>query len=121
VLHHLELCLQFFEGKPPAPCFTMPSPRTAALKRPTPPATVRPAAQVQQRKLPSGDPLKAALHLLQLAKVPSSIGSLHRKVVELHPHPERTWTWDLARSYKLVFDNICQASGSPARSCSTRR
>lgn len=96
----------------------MPSP---ALKRPEPPATVLTETPIRQRKLDAGDPLKGALALLQLAKVPRSVASLHRKVIERHPYPERTWSWDLASAYAAVFDAICQASGSPARSRSTRR
>ncbi len=90
----------------------MPSP---ALKRPEPPATVPAVNQVQQRQLDPGDPLRVALAVLQLAKVPRSVSSLHRKVIELHPAPERSWSWDLASAYAAVFDAICQASGSSAR------
>ncbi|MFN9113054.1 MAG: hypothetical protein ACK5XN_23545 [Bacteroidota bacterium] len=71
--------------------------------------------QVQQRQLDPGDPLKHALAVLQLARLPRSVGSLHRKVIELHPYPERTWSWALASAYAAVFDAICQASGSSAR------
>jgi hypothetical protein len=91
----------------------MPS-TTAALRRPAPPATVPQGQQAQQRRLPSDSPLRAALAVLQLAKVPSSIGSLAAKVTALHPTP-KSWTWAHRDAYALVFDHIAAASGSTAR------
>lgn len=99
----------------------MPSPRTAALRRPIPPATVRPAAQVQQRKLPGGDPLKEALAVLQLRAVPGSLAELVRHCTALHPDPRKSWGWPHVRAYQRLFDRVAEASGSAARSCSARR
>jgi hypothetical protein len=76
--------------------------------------------QVRQRQLDPADPLKHALAVLQLARLPRSVGSLHRKTLERFPAPERSWSWDLASAYAAVFDAICQASGSSARARSGR-
>jgi len=97
----------------------MPS-TTAALRRPEPRPTVPAVDQVQQRQLDPGDPLRQALALLQLAKVPRSVGSLHRKVIELHPYPERSWGWPHTQAYQQLFDQICLQSGSSARARSTK-
>ena len=86
-----------------------------ALKRPAPPAKISPEAQARQRALEAADPLRQALALLQLRALPGSIAALAARVSELHPHPHRTWSWDLAAAYRAVFDAICQASGSAAR------
>jgi len=85
----------------------MPSP---ALKRPAPPATVRPADRVQQRKLPAGDALRVALGVLQLKAVPASLPALVRHCTALHPDPRKTWGWQQVAAYQLLFDRVCKAS-----------
>lgn len=71
---------------------------------PSPRPSNRPVvAVVRQRSLPADAPLRAALHLLGLKAVPDSVRALHGLVGRLHPQPERSWSFELAAAYQVVF------------------
>lgn len=89
-----------------------PSPRPATDKAPAISATaggaVAPA--IRQRDLDSDHPLRQALATLQLAAMPTSVRELAARVTEQHPRPERSWKWQHAEAYRLVFSAVCSIS-----------
>ena len=86
-----------------------------ALRRPAAPRPDGAAAPVvRQRDLPAGDELKAALAVLQLGAVPTSVRELHGMVSQRHPRPERSWSWELAAAYRRVFTLAVEAGRARA-------
>lgn len=95
----------------------MPAAATARAIRPAPQLPRH--LQVEGRLLKPGHPLRVALEMLQLKAVPPSLEALRGHVEQLHPRPERSWTWDHAQSYRALFDLIAQGIGSSARARGT--